>query len=150
VRLLDALEYLHSQSPPIIHRDIKPANIKLSPRGEVILLDFGISKGGKTSTTHLTMSGSSIQAYSPTYAPLEQIEGQGTDERSDLYSLGITLHHLLTGAVPSTAITRASAQIHNTLIPCALPTASRQSPSTRCSLKRVEASHHTKSNPTPR
>jgi serine/threonine protein kinase len=60
VRLLDALEYLHSQSPPIIHRDIKPANIKLSPRGEVILLDFGISKGGKTSTTRLTMSGTSI------------------------------------------------------------------------------------------
>ncbi|MGB0389002.1 MAG: serine/threonine protein kinase [Ardenticatenaceae bacterium] len=113
-QLLDALQYLHSQSPPIIHRDIKPANIKLSPRGEVILLDFGIAKGGTTSTTQLTMSGTSIQSFTLTYAPLEQIEGKGTDERSDLYSLGITLYHLLTHVVPSSAISRASAQIYKT------------------------------------
>ncbi|MGB0389151.1 MAG: protein kinase family protein, partial [Ardenticatenaceae bacterium] len=51
-------------------------------------------------------------AFTPNYASLEQIEGQGTNERSDLYSLGVTLHHLLTGALPPTAVTRASAQVY--------------------------------------
>ncbi|MGB0388021.1 MAG: protein kinase domain-containing protein [Ardenticatenaceae bacterium] len=111
-QLLDALSYLHSHNPPIIHRDIKPSNIKLSPRGDVILLDFGLSKGGQTHNTRLTMSGASLYGFTPHYASLEQIEGKGTDPRSDLYSLAVTLHHLLTGALPAPAVTRASAQIH--------------------------------------
>lgn len=116
-QLLDALQYLHSHNPPIIHRDIKPSNIKLSPRGDVILLDFGLSKGGKTNNTRLSISGKSLYGYTPHYAPLEQIEGEGTDQRSDLYSLAVTLHHLLTGTVPATAVSRASAQIHQELDP---------------------------------
>ncbi len=109
--LLDALEYLHSQRPPLIHRDIKPANIKFLPQGLPILLDFGISKGGKTHTT-LTVTASSMKAFTLNYAPLEQINGTGTDQRSDLYSLGATLYHLLTGMLPPDAINRATAQVN--------------------------------------
>src|SRR5262249_53692697 len=81
-QLLDALEYLHSQKPAIIHRDIKPQNLKLTPRGEVILLDFGLAKGAVTHHSHESQS---IRGYTPNYASLEQIRGTGTDARSDIY-----------------------------------------------------------------
>ncbi len=105
-QLLDALEYLHTQEPPVIHRDIKPQNMKLTPRGEVILLDFGLSK---TSAAGLTRASTSVSVlgYTPQYAPFEQINGTGTDARSDLYSLAATLYHLATGAPPVDALTRA-------------------------------------------
>ncbi|MGH9841731.1 MAG: protein kinase domain-containing protein [Blastocatellia bacterium] len=102
-QLLDALEYLHSQKPAIIHRDIKPQNLKLTPRGEVILLDFGLAKG---IVTHQSHESQSIRGYTPNYAPLEQIRGTGTDARSDIYSMGATLYHLLTGEMPPDALTR--------------------------------------------
>lgn len=106
--LLDALEYLHSQEPPIIHRDIKPQNLKLTPRGEVILLDFGLAKGVLTNPQK---SSQSIRGYTPHYASLEQIRGTGTDARSDIYSLGATLYHLLTGVMPPDAMTRMAAEM---------------------------------------
>jgi formylglycine-generating enzyme required for sulfatase activity len=94
--LLDVLEYLHGQTPPIVHRDIKPSNLKLTKRGELFLLDFGLAKGsiGQMSSfaTNQSQPGFTLQ-----YAPLEQIHNGGTDERSDLYSLGATLYHLLAG-----------------------------------------------------
>jgi len=105
-QLLDALEYLHSQKPPIIHRDIKPQNLKLTPRGEVILLDFGLAKG---IVTHQSQASESIRGYTPNYASLEQIRGTGTDARSDLYSIGATIYHLLTGEMPQDALTRIAA-----------------------------------------
>jgi serine/threonine protein kinase len=107
-QLLDALDYLHSQTPPIIHRDIKPQNLKLTPRGEVILLDFGLAKGG---TSRLSESTHSIRGYTPNYSPLEQIRGSGTDVRSDIYSVGTTLYHLLTGEMPQDAATRTAAML---------------------------------------
>jgi len=107
-QLLDALEYLHSQQPAVIHRDIKPQNLKLTPRGEVILLDFGLAKGVVTGKPK---SSQSIQGYTPHYASLEQIRGIGTDARSDIYSLGATLYHLLTGVMPSDAMTRMAAEM---------------------------------------
>ena len=110
-QLLDALEYLHSQNPPVIHRDIKPANIKLSPQGHIVLLDFGLSKGGSVNSRHMTTGKWSLYGYTPYYAPLEQIEGTGTDQRSDLYSLGTTLYHLLSGTQLPSAVTRARAQL---------------------------------------
>lgn len=103
--LLDALHYLHTQESPIIHRDLKPQNLKLRPDGKLFLLDFGLAKGA---TAGMTVAGSSVRGYTPHYAPLEQIRGKGTDARSDLYSLAITLHHLLTGQIPPDAVARAT------------------------------------------
>jgi Protein kinase domain len=109
-QLLDALEYLHSQQPPVIHRDIKPQNIKLLPREQVVLLDFGLAKGAPLQT-RVTATGS-VFGYSFNYAPIEQMQGAGTDTRSDLYSLGATLYHLLTATTPADALTRATAVLN--------------------------------------
>lgn len=121
--LLDALSYLHSQQPPVIHRDTKPQNMKLTPRGEVILLDFGLAKGAIAAQTR-SMTGS-VFGCTPQYAPLEQIKGPGTEPRSDIYALGATLYHLMTGTPPD-ARTRAAAML--TREPDPLEPAHRLSP----------------------
>lgn len=107
-RLLDALDYLHTHRPPIIHRDIKPQNLKLTPRGEIVLLDFGLAKGSINKSLSSTTA-RSVRAYTTQYAPLEQIQGTGTEPRSDLYALASTLYHMLTGEPPPNALSRASA-----------------------------------------
>ena len=109
--LLDALEYLHTRQPPVIHRDIKPQNLKLGARGRVILLDFGLAKG-YASRTSPHAPAPSIHGGTPAYAPLEQLEGTGTDARSDLFSLAVTLYQLMTGVLPSAVMTRLNA-LHN-------------------------------------
>lgn len=102
VQICDALEYLHSQDPPIIHRDIKPANIRITPQDKAILVDFGIAKiydAQKKTTT-------GARALTPGYAPCEQY-GQGrTDARSDIYALGATLYFLLTATQPLESVQR--------------------------------------------
>ncbi len=110
-QLLDALDYLHTQDPQIVHRDIKPQNLKLTSRGQIILLDFGLAKGQAGEISRVTTS-ASIFGYTPNYAPLEQIQALGTDSRSDLYSLGATLYHLMTGVKPPDALTRAAALVN--------------------------------------
>ncbi len=103
--LLDALDYLHSQEPPIIHRDIKPQNLKITTRGDIILLDFGLAKLNSDDT----QAQLSVFGYSRKYSPLEQIQGTGTDARSDIFALGATVYHLLTGKPPIDVLARASA-----------------------------------------
>jgi serine/threonine protein kinase len=96
-QLLDALEYLHAHT--IIHRDLKPANLKVKNNNGIVLLDFGLAKGSAGHMTRHT-SNQSVLGYTPIYAPLEQIRGEGTSPSSDLYSLGATMYHLLTDIAP--------------------------------------------------
>jgi serine/threonine protein kinase len=127
-QLLDALGYLHAQSPPVIHRDIKPQNLKLTGDGRLILLDFGLAKGMSEGAPSI-ISSRTVMGFSLPYAPLEQIlqidensreqlsvlnsqeveriRRTGTGQRSDIYSVGATLLHLLTAKVPNTSPTRA-------------------------------------------
>ena len=109
IALLNALTYLHGRTPPVIHRDIKPTNIKRTPSGEVVLLDFGLAKGRLDPDATLARDEHSLVGFTLRYAPPEQIEGRGTDHRSDLYALGATLYHLLAGSPPPTALQRAAA-----------------------------------------
>ncbi len=133
-QLLDALDYLHRRGEPVIHRDIKPANLKLAERSQIILLDFGLAKGKPEWMTRVTTTGS-IHGYTPNYAPLEQIRGLGTDPRSDLYALGATLYHLVTGTPPVDAATRADAILGGE--PDALPAASEINPGVPQSISAV-------------
>jgi len=116
IELLKLLEYLHTREPPILHRDIKPANLKATKQGEIFLLDFGLAKGTAGQMTTVETS-KSVPGYTPVYAPLEQILGQGTDPRSDLYALGATLYHLLTGQTPVSAPARFDAIENDRLDP---------------------------------
>ena len=107
-QLLDALIYLHTRDRQIVHRDIKPHNLKVTESGQIALLDFGLAKthAGDHSTTQ---SSHSLFGYTRRYSPLEQMQDQGTSPQSDIYALGATLYHLLTGEKPSDALVRAAA-----------------------------------------
>jgi serine/threonine protein kinase len=107
-QLLDALIYLHTRERQIIHRDIKPNNLKLTASGQIALLDFGLAKAHLGDQT-TTQSSHSIFGYTRRYSPLEQIQDQGTSPQSDIYALGATLYHLLTGIKPPDALARAAA-----------------------------------------
>jgi len=96
-QVLDALSYAHKQN--IIHRDIKPANMMLTPDGVVKLMDFGIARSG--SDRSLTLTGTTLGSLN--YMPPEQVKGEPADNRSDLYSLGVSLYEMVTGQLPFTA-----------------------------------------------
>ena len=95
-----ALAHAHTREPrPILHRDIKPANIVITGRGEVKLVDLGVAKI-KGEASDLTYVDEGVGT--PAYMPPEQRLAVNTDERSDLYALGVTLYRLLTGEKPFT------------------------------------------------
>ncbi|MBS2033511.1 serine/threonine protein kinase [bacterium] len=93
-QMATVLYYLHRQNPPIVFRDVKPSNIMIV-NDQVKLIDFGIAR-------HFTSAkkGDTMRIGSPGYAPPEQYSGQ-TDPRSDIYALGVTLHHAVTGFDPT-------------------------------------------------
>ena len=107
-QLLDALIYLHTSERQVVHRDIKPHNLKLTSTGQIALLDFGLAKATSSELSGANSS-TSIFGYTRRYSPLEQIQDQGTNPQSDIYALGATLYHLLTGVKPPDALTRATA-----------------------------------------
>jgi serine/threonine-protein kinase len=99
-QLADALSYMHGQEPPILHRDIKPSNLKLTPGKLVKLVDFGLVKilaPGEVTVTILQGQGTAL------YTPIEQYGGDSghTDARSDIFSFGATLYHLLSNQPPA-------------------------------------------------
>ena len=96
IKLCTVLDYLHTRQPPIIFRDLKPANIMLTPDGQIYLIDFGIARHFKPGLTRDTMA-----LGSPGYAPPEQYGKAQTTPRADIYSLGATLHQMLTKSDPS-------------------------------------------------
>ncbi|MBK7706190.1 MAG: protein kinase [Acidobacteria bacterium] len=132
LQLLDALDYLHTQNPPIYHRDIKPQNLKMTPRGKIKLLDFGIAKGGAPEPANSSSIGNqTFVAATLNYSPIEQtyrvldpvfrevllqrfesrikvVMDQAADARSDIYALGATAYHMLTGTLPIDSLKRTT------------------------------------------
>ncbi len=96
-QLCDVLEYLHSQQPPVIFRDMKPGNVMLSRTGRIKLIDFGIARLFRNSGEQDTQL-----LGTPGFAPPEQYGSAQTDERSDIYSLAMTLFQLMTSSVSET------------------------------------------------
>ncbi len=144
-QLLDALDYLHTQNPPIFHRDIKPQNLKLTPRGKMKLLDFGIAKGGGAEVQNAsTVGNQTFVAATLNYSPIEQtyrvldpvfrevllqrfeskikvVMEQNADARSDIYALGATIYHLLTGTLPIDSLKRTTEVWSGKHDPLAIP-----------------------------
>ncbi len=104
IAVCDALHYLHTRRETILHRDIKPGNIKITPEGNLVLVDFGLAKimRGNQATTD------GARAMTPGYSPPEQYGTARTDPRSDIYSLGATLYAALTGIIPEDGLDRAT------------------------------------------
>jgi eukaryotic-like serine/threonine-protein kinase len=105
--LLDALDYLHSQLPSVIHGDITPRNLKLTPRGQVMLIDFGLAQS-ETLPAQAKPAGAGLVSEFQ-FMPPEQVARTGTTIRSDLFALAATQYYLLTGTLPVLAGTRANA-----------------------------------------
>jgi serine/threonine protein kinase len=93
-RILEVVSFLHNQNPPIIHRDIKPKNIMLDKSGELYLVDFNIACFLSENKSSYTKAGT------VEYAPPESFTGK-IDQRSDIYSMGATFFHLMTGVSPA-------------------------------------------------
>jgi serine/threonine protein kinase len=120
--MCDALSYLHTRKPPILHRDVKPGNVKITPEGQVYLVDFGLAKVLKGSQATTT----GARAMTPGYSPPEQYGTARTDSRTDIYSLAATLYAALTGIIPEDGLARAMDSVELTPIRKRNPKVSRR------------------------
>jgi serine/threonine protein kinase/tetratricopeptide (TPR) repeat protein len=122
MQVCEALSYIHSRTPPIVLRDLKPGNIMVAPDGNVQLIDFGIARrfdpNKRTNTENLgTISYASPEHLGSITAPGQKRSAQNpgklvqTDARSDIYSLGATMYHLLTNQEPEPIQTPPSGSI---------------------------------------
>lgn len=106
IQVANGMEAAHAHH--IVHRDIKPQNIIISKEGKVKVTDFGIAKAASSTTTVSTSAMGSVHYMSP-----EQARGGYSDERSDIYSFGITLFEMLTGDVPFDGDTTVAVAVHH-------------------------------------
>ncbi len=97
IQICEVFDYLHSQNPPIIYRDTKPSNIMLKPDGTLVLIDFGTAREYKESKCEDTKA-LGTRGYA---APEQQAASSQSDQRTDIYNLGATMYHLLTGRSPA-------------------------------------------------
>ncbi len=106
VAVCEALIYLHTRQQVVVHRDVKPGNVKITPQGQVFLVDFGLAKvlQGKQATE------TGARAMTPGYSPPEQYGTARTDHRTDIYALGATLYSALTNHLPEDGLARAMDQ----------------------------------------
>jgi eukaryotic-like serine/threonine-protein kinase len=93
-QLLGALSYAHKLN--VIHRDVKPGNMMLTPQGVVKLMDFGIAR--PNNDVGMTVTGTTLGSLN--YMSPEQVRGEPVDQRSDLYSMGVSLYEMVTGQLP--------------------------------------------------
>jgi len=97
IDVLNILDYIHNQNPPIVYRDLKPSNIMIQNDGHLMLIDFGIARIIAKGTSQKIKT---INTGTKEYMPIEQLQGQ-PEPGSDLYALGATMYHLLTGEPPA-------------------------------------------------
>lgn len=110
IQCCEVLEYLHERKEPIIYRDLKPSNLMLTPEGEIVFIDFGIAR------FFLPKGQAATRVVTAGYSPPEQYFGR-PETRSDIYSLGATLGHLLTGQRPKPLSSSAPRLIKHDVIP---------------------------------